>query len=65
MIFKSKMHFEITGSVKHAFLYLAGRTIRVDGARVIKKDVSATNGVIHVIDHVLVPSSLKTTIANL
>jgi uncharacterized surface protein with fasciclin (FAS1) repeats len=32
-----------------------GKTVRVDEARVVKADVSADNGVIHVIDRVLIP----------
>jgi uncharacterized surface protein with fasciclin (FAS1) repeats len=32
-------------------------TVRVDGARVVKADVAASNGVIHVIDEVLIPSA--------
>lgn len=42
-----------------------GYQVSVDGARVTSKDISATNGVIHIIDHVLLPSSLKPAIANL
>ncbi|XP_045206843.2 transforming growth factor-beta-induced protein ig-h3-like [Mercenaria mercenaria] len=42
-----------------------GYQVSVDGARVTQKDISATNGVIHVINHVLLPSSLKSAIANL
>lgn len=32
-------------------------TVRVNGARVVKADVGASNGVIHVIDKVIVPAS--------
>ena len=32
-----------------------GKTVRVGGARVIKANVAASNGVIHVIDEVLIP----------
>ena len=32
-----------------------GGTVRVGGARVVKTDIAATNGVIHVIDTVLLP----------
>ena len=32
-------------------------TVRVDAARVVKADVTASNGVIHVIDEVLIPSA--------
>jgi uncharacterized surface protein with fasciclin (FAS1) repeats len=34
-----------------------GNTVRVDAARVVKADVTASNGVIHVIDEVLIPSA--------
>lgn len=34
-----------------------GRTVRVAGAKVIKANVVASNGVIHVIDRVLIPRS--------
>ena len=36
---------------------VTGKTVRVDGARVMKTDIRATNGIIHVIDRVLIPSS--------
>lgn len=42
-----------------------GYSVHVDGARVTTADVSAKNGVIHVINHVLLPSSLQSAIANL
>jgi uncharacterized surface protein with fasciclin (FAS1) repeats len=35
----------------------SGRGVTVDGANVIKADIAADNGVIHVIDKVLLPSS--------
>ena len=35
----------------------AGGTVTVDGAKVVSADVTATNGVIHVIDKVLMPRS--------
>jgi uncharacterized surface protein with fasciclin (FAS1) repeats len=34
-----------------------GSTVTVDGAKVVKADVLARNGVIHVIDRVLIPAS--------
>ena len=34
----------------------SGGTVRVGGAKVTKADVLASNGVIHVIDRVLIPS---------
>jgi uncharacterized surface protein with fasciclin (FAS1) repeats len=38
-------------------LRASGDTVRVDRARVVKADVPASNGVIHVIDRVLIPSA--------
>jgi uncharacterized surface protein with fasciclin (FAS1) repeats len=35
-----------------------GKTVRVDKSRVTKTDIEASNGVIHVIDTVLMPSSM-------
>jgi uncharacterized surface protein with fasciclin (FAS1) repeats len=32
-----------------------GETVRIDGAKVIKPDTEASNGVIHVTDKVLMP----------
>ena len=34
---------------------VTGMTVRVGGARVVKADIPASNGVIHVIDRVLIP----------
>jgi uncharacterized surface protein with fasciclin (FAS1) repeats len=34
---------------------VADGTVKVDGAAVVKTDVPASNGVIHVIDHVIMP----------
>ena len=34
-----------------------GRTVMVDDARVVKTDVAASNGVIHVIDSVILPDT--------
>jgi uncharacterized surface protein with fasciclin (FAS1) repeats len=36
-----------------------GGTVRVDNARVVKTDITASNGVIHVIDAVIIPDGLK------
>jgi uncharacterized surface protein with fasciclin (FAS1) repeats len=36
---------------------VADGTVKVDGAAVVKTDVPASNGVIHVIDHVIMPKS--------
>ncbi|MEM9491305.1 MAG: fasciclin domain-containing protein, partial [Myxococcota bacterium] len=34
-----------------------GRSLKIDGARIVKSDISADNGIIHVIDQVLKPST--------
>jgi uncharacterized surface protein with fasciclin (FAS1) repeats len=34
---------------------VAGGKVKVDGANVVKTDIAATNGVIHVIDSVILP----------
>ena len=36
-----------------------GGTVTVDGAKVVKTDINASNGVIHVIDSVMLPDSAK------
>ena len=36
-----------------------GNTVRVDGVRVVKADIAADNGVIHVIDRVLIPGQRR------
>lgn len=36
-----------------------GGTVRVDNARVVKTDIAASNGVIHVIDTVIMPEGAK------
>ena len=36
-----------------------GGTVRVDSARVVKTDIAASNGVIHVIDTVIIPDDSK------
>jgi len=36
-----------------------GGTVRVDNARVVKADIAASNGVIHVIDSVIIPHDSK------
>jgi uncharacterized surface protein with fasciclin (FAS1) repeats len=38
-------------------LMVDGSTLKVDGAAVVKADVTARNGIIHVIDRVLIPAS--------
>jgi len=41
------------------------KTVTVDGAAVVGADVDASNGVVHVIDAVLVPPSLESLVASL
>ena len=43
-----------------------GGKVMIDGAQIVKTDIQASNGVIHVIDHVILPASdnLVTTAAN-
>jgi uncharacterized surface protein with fasciclin (FAS1) repeats len=36
---------------------VSGKTVRINAARVAKADITASNGLIHVIDRVLIPSS--------
>ncbi len=36
---------------------VTGKTVRIDAAKVAKADILASNGVIHVIDRVLIPAS--------
>jgi len=36
-------------------LRVTGKTVRIDSAKVTKADVMASNGVVHVIDRVLIP----------
>jgi len=36
---------------------VTGSTVTVDGAKVVKTDIAARNGIIHVIDRVLIPAS--------
>ena len=37
----------------------SGGRVTVDGARVVKADVEASNGVIHVIDSVMLPDDAR------
>ena len=41
--------------MQNCLTLLISAGVRVNTARVIKKDISATNGVIHEIDNILVP----------
>lgn len=45
-----------TAEGSEATMTLDGDTVMIDGAKVIEADVEASNGVIHVIDKVLLPS---------
>lgn len=40
---------------REAVFTVDGETVMMDGAKIIKQDIEATNGVIHVIDRVLIP----------
>ena len=42
---------------------VTGGSVFIDGAKVVTPDVTASNGVIHIIDSVLIPRSLQTTAA--
>jgi uncharacterized surface protein with fasciclin (FAS1) repeats len=46
-----------TASGKSVRIRVAGRSVFVNNAKVTKADVTASNGVIHVINRVLIPSS--------
>jgi uncharacterized surface protein with fasciclin (FAS1) repeats len=50
-------HLKIERHVSGNTLTIASRNggVTVDGARVVKTDIAATNGVIHVIDSVILP----------
>ena len=37
---------------------VTGKTVKVNGAKVVTADVKASNGIIHVIDKVLIPSGM-------
>ena len=39
-------------------------TVKVDGAKVIMADVEATNGVVHVIDSIILPPSIERALSN-
>lgn len=38
--------------------------VKVDGATVVKADIEASNGVVHVIDKVILPSFMKKTVVD-
>jgi len=46
----------VTVEGSKATLTLDGDTVMIDGAKIIEADIMATNGVIHVIDKVIMPS---------
>ncbi|XP_033742178.1 transforming growth factor-beta-induced protein ig-h3-like [Pecten maximus] len=69
-LYAAGMHSEYLNTLEpndreRLYASFSGYTVVVDGARVTQKDLSATNGVVHKIDHVLIPSSLKAKIAAL
>jgi uncharacterized surface protein with fasciclin (FAS1) repeats len=39
-------------------LTLSGRTLKINDSAVIKADIAASNGTLHIIDSVLLPNSL-------
>jgi uncharacterized surface protein with fasciclin (FAS1) repeats len=48
-----------TPTVQGEELYLSVRNgVRVDGARLVMSDISASNGLIHIIDRVLIPARI-------
>jgi uncharacterized surface protein with fasciclin (FAS1) repeats len=52
-VVKSSSAKAVSGDLLH--IKVTGGTVTVDKARVVKTDIVASNGVIHVIDHVLLP----------
>ncbi|MCC5807118.1 MAG: fasciclin domain-containing protein [Opitutales bacterium] len=46
-----------TGLGLPAEVTVDGDEVRIDGARVVQTDISASNGVVHVIDRVMIPGS--------
>ncbi|XP_069129558.1 transforming growth factor-beta-induced protein ig-h3-like [Argopecten irradians] len=69
-LYSAGMHSEYLNTLEpndreRLYASFTGYTVYVDGARVLMRDLSATNGVVHKIDHVLVPASLKAKIAAL
>ncbi len=45
-----------TAAGSEATVTMDGETVMIDGAKVVRTDIEASNGVIHVIDKVLIPS---------
>ncbi len=42
-----------------AYLLSASNTVTVNGAKVVQADIPATNGIVGVVDKVIVPSNFK------
>ena len=53
----TKLTYATTLNGQRADIEVDGKTVMVDGAKVIKTDIKATNGVIHVIDNVILPQT--------
>ena len=53
LTFTSLAFVAVSGDALH--IKVTGNNVTVDKARVVKTDIVASNGVIHVIDHVLLP----------
>lgn len=60
----SEMNFAKICFVNDYLIHSAG-TVLVDGHRVTQPDISATNGVVHKLNYVLIPASLSSQIKNL
>ena len=57
-----KVFYTSAGAVETAegfAVTLDGKTVKINDAKVIKADIACTNGVIHVIDTVLLPPAKK------
>lgn len=50
-----KLHSAKTLNGKSVRIHVSGMTVFVNNAKVVKADVNATNGVIHVVNRVLIP----------
>ena len=46
-------------STSHTYVFGGDQGVSVDGARVVKADIQASNGIIHVIDTVILPVELE------
>lgn len=47
-----------------AWVKVDGKNVMVDGAKVVMADVDTSNGVVHVIDAVILPPSIKKALSN-